>query len=140
METIFNAAVSLENCAISLIGLLHNNPFISNAAFLYSLKTCCFQGAENWCIGSEWVKILGNITAWVPSKTFNFTQFVWNYYIHSTLNYVNWGLKCLEPISNYWYGKASTHMISRKRTVVASSFCKVPGFQNDVLWRDIWSD
>ena len=40
------------------------NPFVPSAPFLYPLKTSenlkvflCFQGAEKWCIGNEWVNI-----------------------------------------------------------------------------------
>ena len=39
------------------------NPFISNATFLYPMKTSenltvfwCFQGVEKGCIGNEWIK------------------------------------------------------------------------------------
>ena len=39
------------------------NPFISNAPFLYLMKTSenltvfwCFQGVEKGCIGNEWIK------------------------------------------------------------------------------------
>ena len=38
------------------------NPFVSNAPFLYPLKTSenlmifCFQGVKKGCIGNEWVE------------------------------------------------------------------------------------
>ena len=45
------------------VQFLSINPFISNAPFLYSLKTSenlpgflCFQGIEKGWIGNEWVK------------------------------------------------------------------------------------
>ena len=45
--------------------LITFNPFVSNAPFLYPLKTSenrkvlwCFQGVKKGCIGNKWVKIL----------------------------------------------------------------------------------
>ena len=45
--------------------LIYINPFVSNAPFLYPLKTSenltvfwCFQGVEKGCIGNEWVNFL----------------------------------------------------------------------------------
>ena len=49
-------------CGIGLFTCLPRNPFVSNAPFLYPLKTSenltisCFQGVEKGCIGKEWVK------------------------------------------------------------------------------------
>ena len=37
---------------------LHFNPFVSNAPFLYLLKTSCFQGVEKGCIRNEWVNYI----------------------------------------------------------------------------------
>ena len=46
-----------------IIGMKWFNHFVSNALFLYSLKTSenlvafwCFQGVEKECIGIEWAK------------------------------------------------------------------------------------
>ena len=40
------------------------NPFVSNAPFLYPLKTWCFPGVEKGCIGNEWVKNCIQIELW----------------------------------------------------------------------------
>ena len=44
--------------------LMYFNPFVSNASFLYPLKTSenskvfwCFQGVERGCIGNKWFKV-----------------------------------------------------------------------------------
>ena len=52
-------------CVCEVNVVLELNPFLSNAPFPYPLKTSekikvfwWFKGAEKWCIGNKWVKML----------------------------------------------------------------------------------
>ena len=52
-----------------------NNSFVSNAPFLYRLKTSenltvswCFQGVEKGCIGNEWVNMISWLMTFLASS------------------------------------------------------------------------
>ena len=59
------------------------NPFVSNAPFLYPMKTSenlivfCFQGLENGCIGNEWVKFPKNFFEDSTTQIKLFGKTVW---------------------------------------------------------------
>ena len=59
---ILRATIFIEHFRWLILLLI--NPFVSNALFLYLLKTSenrkvfwCFQGAEKGCIGNKWVNL-----------------------------------------------------------------------------------